>query len=190
MKKMDIRMLCLIAVMTALMCVLGPMSIPIGPVPVSLTVLTVYLAVYVLGMRYGSIAYVVYLLLGLVGLPVLSGYTGGPAKLFGATGGYLIGFLPMAVISGYFIDKFYTKIYMQVLGMIGGLVVCYAMGTMWLALMAKMSLAKAFFAGVVPFVLFDLAKIAVAVLVGRAVRSRLSLVLKQEAAIRRSTIRE
>jgi biotin transport system substrate-specific component len=60
----------------------------------------------VLGMKKGTIAVLLYLLIGLAGVPVFSGFTAGPAKLFGPTGGYLIGFILMALISGYFIDKF------------------------------------------------------------------------------------
>jgi len=77
MKYLDIRNMALIAVMTALMCIFGPMSIPIGAVPISLTPLLVYLSAYVLGMKSGTVAYLVYLLIGFVGVPVMSGYGGG-----------------------------------------------------------------------------------------------------------------
>ena len=175
--KMNVQTMTLVAVMTAVMCILGPMSIPIGPVPVSLTVLTVYLAVYILGMRYGTMAYIIYLLIGLVGAPVLSGYSGGPAKVFGPTGGYLISFILMALISGWFIDHYYKKIPMQVLGMVLGLIVCYIFGTTWLAVLAHMDAKAALAAGVIPFIPFDLIKIAISVIVGRAVRNRLSRML-------------
>ena len=91
------------ALMTALMCVLGPMSIQIGLVPVSFTNLVIYLAVYLLGRKRAVVSTSVYLLLGAVGMPVFSGYEGGLGKLVGPTGGYLIGFLFMALICG-FID--------------------------------------------------------------------------------------
>ena len=95
MKYLDIRNMALIAVMTALMCIFGPMSIPIGAVPISLTPLLVYLSAYVLGMKSGTVAYLVYLLIGFVGVPVMSGYSGGPAKILGPTGGYLLAFIPL-----------------------------------------------------------------------------------------------
>ncbi|MFR3344509.1 MAG: biotin transporter BioY [Anaerobutyricum sp.] len=81
------------AIMAALMCILGPMSIPIGAVPISFTNLVIYLTVYLLGAKKGCISYLIYMLLGVVGLPVFSGYTGGIAKLAGPTGGYLVGFI-------------------------------------------------------------------------------------------------
>ncbi len=173
-RKLDVGTMAVIAVMTAIMCIFGPMSLPIGPVPISLTVLTVYLAVFILGTWKGTLAYIIYLLIGLAGVPVLSGYTSGPAKLFGPTGGYLIGFIPMAIISGIFIDKFWKNIALQVTGMILGLIVCYAFGTAWLAVEASMDLHAALWAGVIPFIPFDLIKIAVSVIIGRAVRPRLN----------------
>ena len=81
------------ALMTAVTCILAPMSIPIGPVPISFTNLAIYLSLYLLGWKRGTISYLIYLLIGLVGLPVFSGFTGGPAKLAGPTGGYIIGFI-------------------------------------------------------------------------------------------------
>ena len=78
--------------MTAVICVLAPFSLPIGPVPISLTNLAIYFVLYMLGVKRGTISYLVYLLIGLVGVPVFSGFTSGPGKLFGPTGGYLIGY--------------------------------------------------------------------------------------------------
>ena len=81
------------ALMTAVTCILAPLSIPIGPVPISLTNLAIYISLYLLGWKRGTISYLIYLLIGLVGIPVFSGFTGGPAKLAGPTGGYIIGFI-------------------------------------------------------------------------------------------------
>ena len=92
------------ALMAAVTCILAPLSIPIGPVPISFTNLAIYLSLYLLGWKKGTISYLIYLLLGLVGLPVFSGFTGGPAKLAGPTGGYIIGFIAMAIIAGLVID--------------------------------------------------------------------------------------
>ena len=75
------------ALMTAVTCILAPLSIPIGPVPISLTNLAIYISLYLLGWKRGTISYLIYLLIGLVGIPVFSGFTGGPAKLAGPTGG-------------------------------------------------------------------------------------------------------
>ena len=86
------------ALMAAVTCILAPLSIPIGPVPISLTNFAIYLSLYVLDWEKGTISYLVYLLIGFAGVPVFSGFTGGVAKLAGPTGGYIIGFIPMAII--------------------------------------------------------------------------------------------
>ena len=87
------------AIMAALICVLGPLSVPIGPVPVSLTPFAIFLTVCILGQKKGTAAVCIYLLLGAVGLPVFTGWQGGLAKLAGPTGGYLIGYLATCVPS-------------------------------------------------------------------------------------------
>ena len=90
----------LIAVMAALICVAGPLSIAIGPIPLSLASFAVYLAGAVLGAKRGPLAVAIYLLIGLVGVPVFSGFSGGFQKLIGVTGGYLVGYLPCALLTG------------------------------------------------------------------------------------------
>ena len=107
--RFTIQQIAMIAVMTAVTCVLAPLSIPIGPVPISLTNLVIYFSLFILGTKKGTISYLIYLLIGLVGIPVFSSFTSGPGKLFGPTGGYLIGFIPLALIAGFFIDHFRNK---------------------------------------------------------------------------------
>ena len=94
-KFLTTKQMTLIALMTALTCILGPLSIPLpfSPVPISFTNLVLYFSVFVLGTKFSTISYIVYLLIGLVGLPVFSGFSGGPAKVAGPTGGYLVGFV-------------------------------------------------------------------------------------------------
>lgn len=169
-----IQTMTMIALMTALICILGPLALPIGPVPISLTPLAVFLSVYILGMKRGGIAYILYLLIGLVGLPVFSGASGGPQKLFGPTGGYLFGFAIMAFVAGFFIDRYYKSIYLQFLGMLLGLFLCYIFGSLWLSISASMTLKAAVAAGVLPFVILDIIKIVLSIILGRQIRNRLS----------------
>ena len=86
------RQMVLIALVTAITCILAPFSIPIpfSPVPISFTNLVLYISIFVLGYRSATASYIVYLLLGFVGLPVFSGFTGGVGKLAGPTGLSLI----------------------------------------------------------------------------------------------------
>lgn len=172
-QKISTRQLTLIAVMTAVTCILGPLSLPIGIVPISLTNLAIYLAVYALGTKRGTLSYIVYLFIGVVGLPVFSGFSGGFTKLLGPTGGYLIGFVFMAFISGIFIDKFSDKIYMCFLGMVLGTIVTYLLGTAWLSYETKLTFNAALYAGVIPFIPGDLVKMIIASLIGPQIRKRL-----------------
>lgn len=171
------------ALMTAVLCILGPLSlmIPVSPVPISLTNFAVCLAAVVLGMKRGSLACLLYLLIGFIGVPVFSAFTGGPGKLLGPTGGYLIGFLFLALIAGYFVDRNPGKPAYGILGMILGTLVLYALGTAWLAYVAGMTFAQAMMAGVVPFLPGDAVKILLAALVGYPVKRRLRLPLDQAA---------
>ena len=172
--KLKTKQLVMICIMSALLCIIGPLSIPIGPIPLSFTLLGVYLAVYTLGMKDGTYAFVIYLLLGLVGLPVFSGFTGGPSKLFGPTGGYLLGMIFLCLISGFFIDHFNSKhVPMHLLGMILGLMSCYIPGTIWFMILTKVSFMEGLTTCVFPFFIFDTIKIILAAILGIALRKAL-----------------
>jgi Uncharacterized conserved protein len=174
-KKSNIYNLTTMALMTAVICILGPLSIPLpmSPVPISFTNLAIYFAVMLLGWKRGTISYIVYLFIGLVGIPVFSGFTGGPGKLVGPTGGYLIGFILMAVIAGWFIEKYEGKIPMYFVGMILGTLVTYAFGTAWLAYVAGMSFKAALVAGVLLYIPGDVVKMIIAAAIGGTIRRHL-----------------
>ena len=161
------------AIMAALMCILGPLSVPIGPIPISLTNLVIYLTVFLLGTRATAVSYVVYLLLGAVGLPIFSGFSGGIAKLAGPTGGYLIGFIFMIIVCGLIMEKTDRKIIPTFLGMVLATAVAYLFGTIWFVLQAKATVVYALTMCVFPFIPFDLVKIVIAIGLGKAVRTAL-----------------
>lgn len=161
------------ALMAALMCVLGPMSIQIGPIPVSFTNLVIYLTVYLLGMKGATISYLAYLLLGAAGMPVLSGYSGGVGKLVGPTGGYLVGFIFIALISGFVMEKSNRNTLITILGMIVATLFDYLLGTAWFVFQMKCEVWYALTVCVFPFLLVDLAKILVATALGKTIRTAL-----------------
>lgn len=173
MQKQKIYQLTTCALMTALMCILGPMSIPVGPIPVSLTNFVVFLSVYLLGMRDGTISYLVYLLLGVVGLPVFSGYQGGLAKFAGPTGGYLIGFILAALIAGFIMERFFAHTVIIILGMAGAMLAAYLFGTVWFVLQMQCEVWYALTTCVFPFLLIDMAKILIVAILGKAIRNAL-----------------
>ena len=149
-------------------CIAAPFSIPIpvSPVPLSLTTFILYLSVYILGTRNAFISYVIYLLLGLVGLPVFSGFSGGFAKLAGPTGGYLIGFLFMIPLTGILFEKTGKSFWKQFGAMVLGTLVCYLFGTVWLCLQLNLDFIGGLGVGVIPYLPGDTAKIILAALIG------------------------
>ena len=164
---MDSKRMTRIALVTAIMCILSPFTIyiPISVVPVSLGVFTVFLSVYVLGTKDALIACGLYVLLGLVGLPVFSGLSGGPMKLFGPTGGYIFGYFLIILIAGPVIAKT-TERWKQVLFLVLGVAACYILGTAWLAYQAHLTFEAALMAGVIPFIPADAVKIILIIIVG------------------------
>lgn len=159
---LTVRQMATIALISALMCLLGPLSIPIGAVPISMTNFVIFIAVFLLGVKLGTISYCLYLLIGMAGLPVFSGYSGGLAKLAGPTGGYLVGFIFTALISGIFIKKSHGKIIITVLGMAIGMLVAYLFGTAWFVIEARCSVWYALTVCVFPFLIGDAVKILIA----------------------------
>ncbi len=169
------RRLVLIAMFTAITCILAPFSIPIpvSPVPISLTNLVLLISIYVLGWKDATVSYIIYLLLGAAGLPVFSGFAGGLAKIAGPTGGYLLGFIFMTILAGIFVERFAKKQVLIVTGMILATAIAYIFGTAWLAFQMEIPFTAALSIGVLPYIPGDTAKIVLAVLTGPVLKSRL-----------------
>ena len=173
--KFGLKQLTLTGLMAAVLCILAPISfrIPISPVSISLGFLAIYFVTSVLGMKLGTLSVLIYILLGLAGLPVFSGFLGGPGPLFGPTGGYILGYVFMAPICGFFVDKWGDKLLMRLLGMVPGSIVCYLFGTAWLAYQQSCTFFHALTLGVIPFIPVDLIKLAIATVIGGQLRKRL-----------------
>ena len=107
-KKVNVKDMTVIALVTAVICIIAPFSIPIAisPIPITLALFALFLAGIILGKWKGVVCTVIYLLLGMVGLPVFNGFSGGVQKLVGPTGGYLIGYLFLVFFTGLFVEKF------------------------------------------------------------------------------------
>lgn len=173
------------AVMAAVICALGPQSIPIEPVPISLATLAIYLTVCLLGWKWGTVSTVVYLILGFAGVPVFAGYTGGLGKLAGPTGGYLVGYIPLALVAGLAIElacrhlmgkgtaRTVLGLALQFAGMAAGTAVLYAFGTAWYCILSGNELSVAVGFCVIPFISGDLVKMVAALVIAAPVRARL-----------------
>lgn len=160
------------SLMAAVMCVLGPLSIPVGPVPVSLTSFVIYLTVFLLGPKLSVVSCLVYLAIGAVGFPVFSGFQGGLQKLAGPTGGYLIGFVLTAFTGGIIIEKSNNS-FTKITGLFAATLITYLFGTLWFIFQTKCTFGYAITVCVLPFVLFDVIKIIIATLLGQSLRSAL-----------------
>ena len=173
---MKSKELTLIALMAALICVAGPLTIPIGPVPLSLTTFTIYLSSAILGWKRAPIAVLIYLLIGSLGIPVFSGFSAGFQKLAGMTGGYLVGYLPCALISGIpvsgpFAEKKQEKAFwLFPVFMVIGTIVLYILGTAWFMFQTGNTLIASLILCVIPFLPGDAFKILAASLVSRPIR--------------------
>ena len=165
MERKQILKLVLVALFTALITAGAYIKIPVGPVPVSLCTFFVNLTASCLPLPLALATVLAYLFLGIIGLPVFTS-GGGLAALMGPTGGYLVGFLFLALIQGSLMFRFPGKNAAAVIGMILGTAVCYCFGTAWLAGQMHLSFGAALTAGVIPYLPGDAAKIILAALAG------------------------
>lgn len=163
------------AITAAALCILAPMSIPLPftPIPISLTILVLCLSCYLTNYKITLIAYSTYVVLGMVGLPVFSGFTGGIGKIAGPTGGYILGFYAVIFLCGICVERFngpVNQYVMPIVGMLAGIAIDYILGTAWYVFSQNVSITAALTACVIPFIPFDCIKIAVCALVGQPVR--------------------
>lgn len=151
------------AMFGALTAVGGFISIPLYPVPITLQTLFTALAGLLLGGYYGALSQVVYVLLGVIGLPVFDGGKSGLGVLLGPAGGYLIGFILGAYVIGTVARaRRNPRVYWLCLSVALGYVVVYAAGIAQLSIVAHLTFRKALLVGALPFVPGDVLKCAVA----------------------------
>lgn len=165
------------ALFAVLLAVCAWISVPL-PVPFTLQTFAIFAALGVLGGRRGTWAVAVYLLLGAVGLPVFSGFQGGLGALLGTTGGYILGFLALALVYWMVTALLGERMPVMAAAMVLGLVMCYAFGTAWFVILytrttGPMTVGAALSMCVLPFVIPDLIKLALALGLSRRLRGRL-----------------
>lgn len=158
--------LCYIALFSAIISVSAWISIPTA-VPFTLQLCGVFSSVLLLGGRRGTLSILVYLLLGAVGLPVFSGFTGGLGRLFGSSGGYLLGFLLIGLLYWFCEKKMQDRQVWKMVVLLLGLILDYVIGTLWFVAVytantGEVDLITAIFWCVTPFIIPDLTKLVVA----------------------------
>lgn len=174
---MRLRRLLLTALFAAVLCVCGPLAIPMGTVPVTLCSFAVYLAAGLLGPRFGTAAVGLYLALGALGLPVFAGFTGGVQRLLGPTGGYLLGYLLCALLVGCLAHR--RRGWPVPVGLAAGTLALYAVGGLWFLWQTGCGLKWAFLSCVLPFLPGDAVKIAAATVVILSLQKRLTALEEQ-----------
>jgi biotin transport system substrate-specific component len=175
----QLRMTVFASLLAALMAAGAYISIPVGPVPIVLQNMFVFLAGLLLGSRWGLASVAVYLLTGACGLPVFAGGLGGIGRIVGPTGGYLIGYLPSVFIIGSISEKGAARIGYDIAGMICGTVVLYGCGVTWLKIISGLTWSQALAAGMYPFLVGDALKIAAAAVIAKALRPIIGISVKR-----------
>lgn len=161
-----------IALCAALLSPCAWLSVPTQP-PFTMQTFGVFLTLLLLGAKDGTIAIGLYILLGALGVPVFSGFNGGMGALMGPTGGYIVGFLLICLIFGLLCGKG-AGLWLKALALLLGLAVCYAFGTLWFVKVygdtkGPISTLSALSMCVFPFIVPDLAKLALALWAGKRV---------------------
>lgn len=167
----------LIGLFVSLMAVCAWITIP-AAVPFTMQTFAVFLSCALLGGKRGTICVLIYLLLGAVGLPVFSGFSGGPGHILGPTGGYIIGFIFTALIMWLFEKLWGASQLILIASMAAGLFICYAFGTAWFVIVYTRSTGPVGFATalgwcVIPYIIPDALKIALAIILNSRLRKHI-----------------
>lgn len=171
-KRSSTASLVLTALFGAMLAICSWITVP-AAVPFTLQTFGVYTALLVLGGRQGTLSVAVYLLLGAVGAPVFSGFRGGPGVLFGATGGYLVGFLLTALLYWLVTARLGEGTWVSALALAAGQLLAYAFGTLWFMMIYTQRLGAALAVCVLPFLLPDAAKLLLALLAASRLKKRI-----------------
>ena len=161
--------LTLIAISVAFIAVCSSISVPfLSGISFTLQLFAVFLVAALLSPRQSLISIFIYIFIGLIGVPVFAGFRGGISVLFGATGGYLIGFILSTLVISLSVKFFGNKKSVTMLSMLLSLLVCYITGSLWFLLISRaagstIGLGSALWVCVIPFIIPDLAKLILAV---------------------------
>lgn len=171
--KLTTKDIAYIALFTALIAICSWISIP-TTIPFTMQTFAIFVTVGILGTRRGTISIMIYILLGVIGVPVFAGFLAGLGVLIGNTGGYIIGFIFSAIVTGLIIQYLGNKPPIMLLAMILGLVVCYIFGTAWFMYFyaqtsGTIGVMTALTWCVFPFVIPDVVKIVLAIVVVKRV---------------------
>lgn len=167
----------LCAFFVALTAVCSQIQIPLPLIPINLALFSVFVCGALLGPLCGLAAMVAYTLLAAVGVPVLSGFAGGLSALLGPTGGYVLGYILCAAVTGLWVRRFGSSLRMLFAGMVLGLLSCYVPGTLWFMLVTGRGVVESLGLCVLPFLPGDAIKIVLAALLTRRLQAPYARIL-------------
>ncbi len=173
MKNTNVATITLIGLFTAMLAILSPLSIGFNilGVPATLQTFAMALSGFVLGRKNGTIAVVIYVFIGFIGLPVYSGFNAGPSVLFGITGGFLFGFIGLAFLCGLASDT--KNIALKIFFPAAGLIFCHIAGILQFSFVADMKIAASAAAISIPYLPKDILSVVLAYIVAKAVKKAL-----------------
>jgi biotin transport system substrate-specific component len=169
----SVREMAVAALFTAVLCVAAPFSIAIGAIPLSFATLVIYLTAGALGLKFGVLSVALYIALGAVGLPVFANFEGGFQKVAGLTGGFILGYIPLALAAGLAAEFSEKKRWLSAVCLVIGTVLLYTFGTLWFILQTGVTPGAALLTCVVPFLPGDTFKVILAHITAPKLRAAL-----------------
>jgi len=168
-----LQQMTMIALFTAIISILAQITIPLPLIPITGQTLAIGLAATILGSRHGTIAALLYMIIGAAGVPVFSQMQAGLGVIFGPTGGFIIGFIPTVFFIGIYLEKTKHTVTNAIIANIIGMFITLSFGTVWLKFIAELSWQGAFISGFAPFLIVGVIKAFLAGWIGIIVRQRL-----------------
>ena len=173
MKDNKVQKLIVTAFFAALIGIFAQITIPLPLIPITGQTLAIGLTATIIGKKYGTLSVLVYIFLGIIGIPLFSHMTSGIGIILGPTGGYIIGFIPTAYIIGLYLEKTKLTFSHAFIANSIGMIITLCFGTTWLKYSADLSWIAAVISGALPFLIVGLMKAIIAAYIGVIVKKRL-----------------
>ena len=170
--KYNLKSMLQCSLFAALLCIMAPLTFPVGVVPVTLGIFAVIICASVLGVSRSMVSVGVYIALGAIGLPVFSGWQGGVGVLVGPTGGYIWSYIIVCIIVGKCADMSTPRWFAILCGLLA-LLICYICGTVQYMVVSGSDIVVSLTVCVYPFVIFDIIKVWAATVAGNRIRDAL-----------------
>lgn len=173
--KLDIKKITYISILTCILCILSPISLYIGIVPITLSTFIIYIIGSITNPKDSLLICILYIFIGIIGIPVFSSFTSGIGAILGPTGGYIIGYIPCILLISVITKLNKKNILVYFSSITLGTIICYLIGSLWYMVYSDVKFAYALLICVVPFIIFDSVKIIVASLVSYLLNNKVSI---------------